>query len=81
MPDTAAVIKSNKLNLIKRLINTENNCNTTAAFILKTNDVERFLTYKNNTRFLQPLPQFYKQLAGVPGVARVNKVTISQKTL
>ena len=62
MPDTAAVIKSNKLNLIKRLINTENNCNTTAAFILKTNDVERFLTYKNNTRFLQPLPQFYKQL-------------------
>ena len=60
MPDTAAVIKSNKLNLIKRLINTENNCNTTAAFILKTNDVERFLIYKNNTRFLQPLPQFYK---------------------
>ena len=51
MPDTAAVIKSNKLNLIKRLINTENNCNTTAAFILNTNDVERFLTYKNNTRF------------------------------
>ena len=46
MPDTTAVIKSNKLNLIKRLINTENNCNTTAAFILKTNDVERFLTYK-----------------------------------
>ena len=64
MPDTAAVIKSNKLNLIKRLIkkNTENNCSTTAAFILKTNDVERFLTYKNNTKFLQPLPQFYKQL-------------------
>ena len=62
MPDTAAAFKSNKLNLIKRLINTENNYNTTAAFILKTNDVERFLTYKNYTRFLQPLPQFYKQL-------------------
>ena len=29
---------------------------------MKTNDVERFLTHKNNTRFLQPLPQFYKQL-------------------
>ena len=52
LPDTAAVIKSKKLNLIKRLINTENNCNTTAAFILKTNDVERFLTYKNNTRLI-----------------------------
>ena len=33
MRDTAAVIKSNKLNLIKRLMNTENKCNTTAAFI------------------------------------------------
>ena len=62
MPDTAAVMKSNKRNLIKRLINTENNCNTTTAFILKTNDVERSLTHKNNTRFLQPLSQFYKQL-------------------
>ena len=46
MPDTAAVIKSNILNLIKRLISTENNCNTTAPFILKTNDVERFLAHK-----------------------------------
>ena len=60
MPETAAVIKSNKLNLIKRLINTENNCNTTVAFILKTNDVERFLKYKINIRFLHPLLQFYE---------------------
>ena len=62
MPDTAAVIKSNKLNLIKSFINTDNNCNATA------NDVERFLTYKNNTRFLQPLPQFYKPLLDICGI-------------
>ena len=79
MPDTAAVIKSNKLYLIKRLINTENNCNTTAAFILKTNDVERFLTYKNNTRFLQPLPQFYKQLLDMwYSINNVESKTISE---
>ena len=79
MPDTAAVIKSNKFNLIKRLINTENNCNTTAAFILKTNDVERFLTYKNNTRFLQPLPQFYKQLLDMwYSINNVEPETISE---
>ena len=65
MPGTAAVIKSNKLNLIKSLINTQNNCNTTAASILKTNDVERFLTHTNNTRFLQPLSQLYKQLLDI----------------
>ena len=76
MPDTAAVIKSNKLNLIKRLINTENNCNTTAAFILKTNDVERF---QNNTRFLQPLPQFYKQLLDMwHSINNVEPETISE---
>ena len=79
MPDTAAVIKSNKLNLIKRLINTENDCNTTAAFILKTNDVERFLTYKNNIRFLQPLPQFYKQLLDMwYSINNVEPETISE---
>ena len=58
MPDTAAVIKSNTLNLIKRLINTENNSNTTAAFILKTNDVERFLTYKKAQELYNHWPNF-----------------------
>ena len=63
MPDTAAVIKSNKLNSIKHLINTEYNCNTTAAFILKANDAEIFLFgYKSNKVFLHSLPQIYKQL-------------------
>ena len=79
MPDTAAVIKSNKHNLIKHLINTDNNCNTTAAFILKTNDAERFLTYKNNTGFLQPLPQFYKQLLDMwYSINNVEQETISE---
>ena len=30
---------------------------------------------------MEQLYRFYLILAGVPGVARVNKVTISQKTL
>ena len=62
MPNAAAIIKSNKLNLIKRLLNIDSNCNTTAAFFLRTNNIEKFLSYKNNTKYLHPLPKYYEQL-------------------
>ena len=62
MPDTTSVIKANKLNFIKRMLNMESNSNITAGSILRTNDVENFLKHKNNTKFLHPMPQFYKQL-------------------
>ena len=62
MPNAAAIIKSNKLNLIKRLLNTDSNCNTTAAFFLRTNNIEKFLSYKNSTKYLHPLPKYYEQL-------------------
>ena len=61
MPHTELVIKSNKLNFLKRIIDTTN-CNKTAAFILKIDNIEDFLKYKNSVRFLQSLPKFYEQL-------------------
>ena len=62
MPSAAAIIKSNKLNLIKRLLNTDSNCNTTAAFFLRTNNIKKFLSNKNSTKYLHPLPKYYEQL-------------------
>ena len=62
MPNAAAIIKSNKLNLIKHLPNTDSNCNTTDAFFRRTNNIEKFLSYKNNTKYLHPLPKYYEQL-------------------
>jgi len=40
----------------------ETNCNKTATVILKANNVEDFLRYKNNTVYLHTLPAFYTQL-------------------
>ncbi len=65
MPDIVATIQSNKLSFIKRIIDTKTNCNKTAAVILKTSNVERFLGYKNNTRFIHALPLYYKQLLDI----------------
>ena len=62
MPHTELVIKSNKLNFLKRIIDRTTNCNITAAFILKIQNIENFLRYKNSVRFLQSLPKFYEQL-------------------
>ena len=63
MPNTEAVIKAKKkLNFIKRILTVESNCNKTASYILKTDDIGNFLKFKNNTNFLHPLPKFYEQL-------------------
>ena len=62
MPHTELVIKSNKLNFLKRIINSASNCNKTAAFILKIENIENFPKYLNSIRFLQSLPKFYEQL-------------------
>ena len=62
MPHTELVIKANKLNFLKRIIDRATNCNKTAAFILKIENIENFLKYKNSVRFLQSLPKFYEQL-------------------
>ena len=62
MPHTELVIKANKLNFLKRIIDRATNCNKTAAFILKIENIENFLKYKNSVRFLHPLPKFYEQL-------------------
>jgi hypothetical protein len=65
MPDFAALVKANKLNFIKRIIDVNSNCNKTATVILKTADVERFLMYKNKTQYLHTLPKFYEQLLDI----------------
>ena len=62
MLNTKLVIKSNKLNFLKRIIDKAKNCNEMATFILKIENIENFLKYKNSVRFLQPLPKFYEQL-------------------
>ena len=61
MAHTELVIKANKLNFLKRIIDRATNCNKTAAFILKIENIENFLKYKNSVRFLQSLPKFYEQ--------------------
>ena len=65
MPDFAATINANKLNFIKRIINADSNCNITAKVILKTDNIEQFLAYKNSTCYLYTLPIFYKQLLDI----------------
>ena len=62
MPHTELVIKSNKLKLLKRIIDRPTNCNTAAAFILKIENMENFLRDENSVRFLHSLPKFYEQL-------------------
>ena len=62
MPHTELVIKSNKLNFLKRIIDRATNCNKTAAIILKIENIENFLEYKNGVRFLQSLPKFHERL-------------------
>ena len=62
MPNIEAVIKANKLNFIKRILTVESNCNKTASYILKTDDIGNVLKFKNNINFLHPLPKFYEQL-------------------
>ena len=62
MPHTELIIKSNKLMIVKRIIDRATNCNKTVAFILKIENIENFLKYKNRVRLLQSLPKFYEQL-------------------
>ena len=62
MPNIESVIKANKQNFIKRILTVESNCNKTASYILKTDDIGNFLKFKNNIKFLHPLPKFYEQL-------------------
>ena len=45
--------------------NASTNCNKTASFILKTNNVENFLKYKNEIKYLHTVPKFYEQLLDI----------------
>ena len=65
MTNVAAIIKANKRNLIKRILNTDSNCNTTAAIFHRTDNIEKFLKYKNSTKCLHPLPKYYEKLLNV----------------
>ena len=58
----AALHKRNALKVFKRIIDGATNCKKTAAFILKIENIENFLKYKNSIRFLRSLPKFYEQL-------------------
>ena len=49
IPHAELVIKSNKLNFLKRIIDRTTNCNKTAAVILKKESVENFLKYKKRS--------------------------------
>ena len=63
MPDIKAMVKSIKLTWIKRLVTKENNFTTLSKAILKVNDLKLFLSYKNDTEFLnRALPPFYTQI-------------------
>ena len=65
MPDFNTLIRAHKINFMKRLANASTNCNKTASFILKTNKVENFLKYKNEIKYLHPVPKFYQQLIDI----------------
>ena len=65
MPDFNTFIRAHKINFMKRLTNASTNCNKTASFILKTNNVENFLKYKNEVKYLHPVPKFYEQLLDI----------------
>ena len=65
MPDFTTLVKANKLNFIKRMINVNSNSNKTASVILKADNVERFLMYKNKTKYLHSLPNFYEQVLDI----------------
>ena len=69
MPDIDTVIRANKLNFIKRILNLESNSNSnkTASCILRTRNLDflNFLKYKDNTAFLHPIPKFYEQLLDI----------------
>ena len=50
-----------------------------AAFILKIEDIENFLKYKNSVRFLQSLPKFYEQLLDMwYSIHNTEKTTINE---
>ena len=56
------LIRAHKINFMKRLTNASTNCSKTASFILKTNNIKNFLKYKNEIKYLHPVPKFYEQL-------------------
>ena len=58
MPDFNTLIRAHKTNA-------GTNCNKTASFILKTNNVENFLKYKNDIKYLHPVPKLYEQLLDI----------------
>ena len=65
MPDFNTLIRAHKINFMKRLTNASMNCSKTASFILKTNNIENFLKYKNEIKYLHPVPKFYEQLLDI----------------
>ena len=65
MPDFNTLIRAHKINFMKRLTNASTNCSKTASFILKTNNIENFLKYKNEIKYLHPVPKFYEQLLDI----------------
>lgn len=62
MPDLDSKIKAMKFLCIKRLLVYQNSCTATAKHFLKTNNLERFFSYKQHTDTFQNLPPYYKQL-------------------
>ena len=50
---------------MKRLTYASTNCSKTASFILQTNIIENFLKYKNEIKYLHPVPKFYEQLLDI----------------
>jgi len=81
MPDIKSIIKSIKINFIKRLVDNDTNCNKTASTILKTKDVTKFLSFKNNTGFLHELPPYYKQLLDMWYSVHNTKPTLTEDIL
>ena len=65
MPDIDTVIRANKLNFIKRILNLESNSNKTASCILRTRDLENFLKNKKQHCIPSSSSKFYEQLLDI----------------
>ena len=65
MTDCNTLIRAHKIYFMKRLTNASTNCSKISSFILKTNNLEIFLKYKNKIKYLHLVPKFYKQLLDI----------------
>ena len=53
-------------------------CSKTASFILKTNNIENFLKYKNEIKYLHPVRKFYELLLDIYSIHNKEPMTVEE---